>query len=275
MNFSPQELKELTYTALKAARLGREVLLHYAGRLENVQEKFQAGLVSEADKESERVICQYLNKEFPDFAFLGEESAFGKPEDWQASDVPRWILDPLDGTTNYVHGLPVYAVSLGLELKGESIVGVIDAPALNEVYSCWKGGGAYVNGRKIEVSKRSQLSEGLLATGFISDIEEHLAEQLGIFSNVVRKARAIRRAGAAAMDLAWVARGVFDAYWEKNIKPWDMAAGMLLVREAGGEVLTYRGQQCTPFSKSIVAGNPAMTRLLVKTIEPDLRPGTN
>lgn len=274
VDFSPQALKELTYTAIKAARLGREVLLHYAGRLQNVQEKFQAGLVSEADKESERVISQFLSKELPDFDFLGEESAFGKEENWQNSEVPRWILDPLDGTTNYVHGLPVYAVSLGLEYRGEMLVGVIDAPAMNEVFTCWKGGGAYVNGRELHVSSRKELSEGLLATGFISDIEENLQEQLDIFARIVRQCRGVRRPGAAAMDLAWVAKGVFDGYWEKNLKPWDLAAGLLLVREAGGEVLTYRGKSCSPYSKSVVAGNREIVSKLVKAIQPDLRPDT-
>lgn len=273
-DFSEQQLKEMTYTAIRAARVGREVLLHYSGRLQNVQEKFQAGLVSEADKESERVICNFLAKEFPSFDFLGEESAYGKPEDFSASKTPRWILDPLDGTTNYVHGFPTYAVSLGLEWQGEVLIGVIDAPALNEVYVAWKGGGAFCNGKPIRVSERRGLHEALLATGFISEHEENLREQLTIFSGVVRQARAIRRAGAAAMDLAWVAKGVFDGYWEKNLKPWDVAAGLLIVKESGGKILTYRGKEGNPFSHSIVAGNPRVADAIVSAIGPALSPET-
>src|SRR5690606_22648340 len=135
------------------------------------------------------------------------------------SPKPRWILDPLDGTTNYVHGFPVYAISLGLELQGEILVGVIDAPALNDVYTCWKGGGAFVNGQPIHVSRSYELREALLSTGFNSDFEEQLEEQLRLFSRLVRVARAVRRPGAAALDLAWVARGVMDGYWERNLKP--------------------------------------------------------
>ncbi|PWU19398.1 MAG: inositol monophosphatase [Bdellovibrio sp.] len=273
-NFSQNDLKQLTYQAIKACRQGRDILLHYSGRLKQVTEKFQAGLVSEADQESESAIKSFLRAEFPDFDFLGEESAGVHPQEFSPSSKPRWILDPLDGTTNYVHGLPVYAVSLGLELQGEVYVGVVEAPALHEVYTAWKGGGAFCNGQPLKVSNSSELSRALLATGFISDFEDQLEEQLKIFSLLVRRARGIRRAGAAAMDLAWVARGVFDGYWERNLKPWDLAAGLLLVQEAGGRVTSYRGVPCTPYAKSVVAGNPTINQAIVTAIGPDLRPET-
>lgn len=259
-------LNDIVYKALKAARMGRDVLNHYAGRLENVQEKFQAGLVSEADIESEKVIRAELLREFPDFGFLGEESATDKELAQGPSDQPTWILDPLDGTTNYVHGLPVYAVSLGLFYKGQTWVGVVDAPALGDVYVASKGGGAFVNGRPLRVSTRPSLSKALLATGFISDIEPNLVEQLRIFEKIVRLSRGVRRPGAAALDLCWVARGVFDGYWEKNLKPWDVCAGSLMVQEAGGVVTTYRGNAHDPFKDSTVAGNPAVAAELVKAM---------
>ncbi|MBX2994390.1 MAG: inositol monophosphatase [Bdellovibrionaceae bacterium] len=271
MNFQsvgPVERKELLRCALKAARLGREVLIHYFGRLEHIEEKFQAGLVSEADKESERVIRDYLSKQYPDFEFVGEESTLDLRAVQSKSARPRWILDPLDGTTNYIHRFPAFAVSLGLQVGDDLEVGVVDVPMMGEVYSAVRGGGAFVNGRKISVSGTSELKDAFLATGFISEIEENLEEQLRVFSNMVRKARAIRRAGAAAYDLCLVARGVFDGYWEKGIKPWDAAAGVLLVREAGGCVQTYRGKEYGVFDNSIVAG----TKPVVKQVQAELAP---
>jgi myo-inositol-1(or 4)-monophosphatase len=253
-----QKYREITDHALKAARIGREVLLHYFGRLKKVEEKFQAGLVSEADKTSEIEIAKYLKAQFPEFAFLGEESAPESLEAIRISKQPRWILDPLDGTTNYVHGLPMYAVSLGLEIDGQVVSAVIDAPGLNSVYCAWAGGGAYLNGNRLQVSKRQKLSEGLLATGFNSEIEEVLQRQISIFSEVVRKSHGIRRAGAAALDLAWVAAGVFDGYFEQGPKPWDIAAGWLLIQEAGGVLKNFKGEDYALFMNDVVAGNPTM-----------------
>lgn len=276
-SLKPQELRELLRCALKASRLGREVLLHYFGRLEHIEEKFQAGLVSEADKESERVVSEHLRRSFPEIDFLGEESAGDLTRVQSSSPRGRWILDPLDGTTNYIHRFPVFAVSLALEFRGELQVAVIDAPLMGggEVYTAVRGQGARLNGRPIRVSGTGRLQDAFLATGFISEIEDNLIEQLGVFSKIVRKARAVRRAGAAAYDLALVARGVFDGYWEKGLKPWDSAAGVLLVREAGGVVTTYRGEPYHPFRNSIVAGNPAVARELSGELLPLIRPDSH
>ncbi len=254
----PQNLREITLKALIAARMGREVLLSYFGRVKDVQEKFQAGLVSEADKTSEKVIEAYLKAQFPKFDFLGEESA---PEDLKKaseSDRPQWVLDPLDGTTNYIYGFPVFAVSLALQYRGQVLVGVVDAPLLGKVYCAWKKGGAFCNGEKLQVSTCGQINKSLLATGFFSEVEDELKLQLGIFEKAIRKARAIRRAGSAALDLCWVASGVFDGYWEKNLKPWDVAAGLLIVQEAGGVITNFKGEPYNLFMDSIVAGNSTM-----------------
>lgn len=268
-------LNDILYKALKAARMGREVLLHYSGRLQNVKEKFQAGLVSEADVESERVIRAELARQFPDFEFLGEESATELDLARHQIDRPRWILDPLDGTTNYVHGLPIYGVSLGLEYQGQTWVGVVDCPALGDVYCASKGGGAFVNGQPIRVSERQELKNALLATGFISDIEPNLIEQLRVFQKVVRQSRGVRRAGAAALDLCWVARGAFDGYWEKNLQPWDICAGALIVQEAGGVVTTYRGRKHSPFADSTIAGNPAIAKQLREAMASEISADTD
>lgn len=256
---NPQGLREITLKALMAARLGREVLVNYFGRVKHVEEKFQAGLVSEADKTSERVIEAYLKAQFPDFDFLGEESA--GPEELKRaaqSDRPQWVLDPLDGTTNYIYGFPVFAVSLALQYRGKVLLGVVDAPMLGKVWCAWKGGGAFCNGERLRVSDCGQINKSLLATGFFSEVEDELNQQLRIFEKAIRKARAIRRAGSAALDLCWVASGVFDGYWEKNLKPWDVAAGLLIVQEAGGIITNFRGEPFSLFMDSIVAGNSTM-----------------
>ncbi|WP_374000681.1 inositol monophosphatase family protein [Bdellovibrio bacteriovorus] len=273
--------KQVLGQAIKAVSLGREVLLNYFGNLEHVEEKFQAGLVSEADKESERVIAEHLKKNFPEIEFLGEETfaashGTGTNVAWsKAGPNGRWILDPLDGTTNYIHRFPIFCISLGLEIDGQIQLAVIDVPILKETYTAIRGQGAFVNGRPLSVSKNAELKKGLLATGFVSEHEHVISEQLRIFDDMVRKCRGVRRPGAAAYDLAQVARGVFDGYWERNIQPWDAAAGILLVEEAGGVVQTYRGDKYTPYKNSIVAGNAAMVAEIQKVLVPRLSEGTN
>lgn len=246
--------------ALRASEKGREVLLHYYGRLSNVEKKHQAGLVSEADKESEKVIFDYLRSQFPDDEFLGEESAYGHDSNLTAGDPQRrrWIVDPLDGTTNYIHQFPIFAISIAMEFQNEIQVGVIDMPMLNETYYAVKGHGSYVNDKKMQVSLCEDIENAFLATGFISDFEDVISQQLAVFSKLVRQCRGIRRAGAAAYDLTQVARGVFDGYWERNLKPWDSAAGILLVREAGGLVSTYAGAKYSPYDNTLVATGPKL-----------------
>lgn len=262
--------------AIQACRLGREVLLKYYGNLEQVEEKLQAGLVSEADRESEKVIKDYLAKNFPHIDFLGEESAYlSGAKEHQASPRPRWILDPLDGTTNYIHRFPIWAISLGLEIDGEIQVAVIDVPMLNEVYTAVRGQGAFVNGRRLKVSGCETLDKALLATGFVAEHENVIAEQLDVFNSLIREVRGVRRPGAAAVDLAMVAKGVFDGYWERNIQPWDAAAGILLVQEAGGIVETYKGAKYDPFKNSIVAGNAKVVKELQKYLQKNSRTETH
>jgi myo-inositol-1(or 4)-monophosphatase len=254
--------------AISAARKGREVLLHYFGRLEQVEEKFQAGIVSEADKESEKVIFSELKKTFPEAEFLGEESSVDGYSFRTPSEKGRWIIDPLDGTTNYVHRFPIFCISMGYEFQGQMQLAVIDVPLLGEVYTAIRGHGAFINGRPLKTSKTTQLKDSLLATGFFGQDEKQLAEQMPIFSQLVRQTRGVRRPGAAAYDLAMVARGVFDAFWERGIKPWDAAAGILLVEEAGGIVSTYRGEKYHPYKNSILASNGPLHNEILKIISP-------
>lgn len=272
--------KQVLSQAIKAVSLGREVLLNYFGNLEHIEEKFQAGLVSEADKESERVIAEHLKKNFPSIEFLGEETFAAKNapgakvEVLPAGPQGRWILDPLDGTTNYIHRFPIFCISLGLEVSGQMQVAVIDVPILKETYTAIRGQGAFVNGRPLRVSRNTELKKALLATGFVAEHEHVISEQLKIFDEMVRKCRGVRRPGAAAYDLAQVARGVFDGYWERNIQPWDAAAGILLVEEAGGVVQTYRGDEYNPYKNSIVAGNADIVREIQGVLKNRLGLGT-
>ncbi len=250
--------------AESAARLGSKVLLDYFGHLAEVSEKFQAGLVSEADVNSEKVIQAELNRLYP-ASFLGEESSFSSGESaiWPTSG-NWWMVDPLDGTTNYVHRFPIFCISIGLMWGGELVLGLVDMPMLGVTYKAVKGGGAFRNDQPIRVSERGELRDALLATGFFRDQPEVLHEQLEIFKKLVFEARGIRRAGAAAYDLCLVADGVFDAFWEKNLKPWDTAAGTVLVREAGGLVTTYGGDPYRTDRDTILAASPALHSTMLK-----------
>lgn len=257
------DFDQILIASLKACRLGRQVLLSYFGELKNIEEKFHAGLVSEADKESERVIKSYLLEKFPNTFFLGEETYFENKEDRKASQ-GKWICDPLDGTTNYVHRFPIFCISLAFEINDQVQVGVIDVPMLNETYTAVRGKGAFVNGRPIHISNNADFSKSLLATGFFPDDKMALAEQLRFFGSIVGDCRGVRRAGAAAYDLCQVARGVFDGFWEKDLSPWDVAAGQVLVEEAGGVVRTYKNQPHNPYSRSLVAGNLPIVNEIIK-----------
>lgn len=258
-----------------AVQSGREVLLNYFGQLSQIKEKYQAGLVSEADVESEKAIVNSLLGRFPHHHIIGEEQSFQAPNqspDEISADTPTWIIDPLDGTTNYIYNFHVFCISVGLHFRGEVVLGLVDVPKLNQTYFATKGGGAWVreNGldRQLKVSHRNQLNQALLATGFSAYDEKVLRDQLNIFSELLRKTRGIRRAGSAAYDLCQVAEGVFDGFWEKNLSPWDTAAGVILVREAGGLVTDYRGEHFKVEMKSLLAANPKIHSSLTPILTP-------
>ncbi len=248
------DLQKALIDATAAVLEGREILLKHFKRLKHVQEKEQAGLVSEADLESETAITTYLKSCYPEIPMLGEEQAFKN----NSSDAPGktfWVLDPLDGTTNYVHGFSIFCISLSLVVDDQLTLGVVDVPLLNTTYTAIRGQGAYRDKSRLQVSETSSLKKSLLATGFFADDADALELQIKIFSHFVAQARGIRRAGAAAYDLCLVAEGVFDAFWEKNLKPWDTAAGVLLIREAGGQVTTYQGEEYKISDDTILASN--------------------
>ena len=238
------------HVAVDAARIaGQYQKLRFASILD-IEMKGDKNLVTEVDKESERLIVEHLLSIFPGHDIIAEEG------DYPKSDSPcRWIIDPVDGTTNYAHGYPWFCSSIGLELKGELIAGVIYNPVYDELFTATKGGGAYLNNNRLSVSPRSPLNNALLATGFPYDCATDSANNFANFIAFQKIARGIRRAGAAALDLAYVAAGRLDGFWELKLKAWDVAAGVLMVREAGGVVTTFDGSSYDIFNDKIIASN--------------------
>ncbi len=265
-SLSISEKQKFLDAALVAVQKSREVLLHYFGQLTQVQEKGALGLVSEADRESERVIQEILKTKTPEIGFLGEEESYEsgvKPKAF-SPDRSLWVVDPLDGTTNYVHRFPIFCTSIGLWHKGALQVGVVDVPMLNTTYSAMVGEGSFRDGKPIRVSGCDRLESSFLATGFNALDSETLQRQLAIFSRVVAKARGLRRAGSAAYDLCLVAEGVFDGFWEYNLKPWDTAAGALLVRESGGRVSNAKGEEFHLDDEFLIASTPGLHKVLLQ-----------
>lgn len=248
--------------AARAARSAGNVILRYMNRIDglNVVEKQQMDFVSEVDKLAEAEIIKELRRAYPDHAILAEESgATGKGP-------LTWVIDPLDGTHNYLRGIPHFCVSIALLDKGVPIHAVVFDPLRDELYTASKGDGAYINDRRMRVGKRENLGGAMIATGFPFRQREHLVPQLDITRAILGQAEDIRRSGSAALDLAYVAAGRYDGYFEIGLKPWDMAAGVLLVHEAGGRYCDFAGRDGIPQSGNIVAGNLNVAKALVEAI---------
>lgn len=218
-------------------------------------------LVTEVDRESERLIVEHLLSEFPDHDIVAEEGQY--PQDGSPF---RWIIDPVDGTTNYAHGFPWFCSSIGLMHDEELVAAVIYNPVQDELFTATRKGGAFLNGRRISVSGRAPLKNSLLGTGFPYDCASDPANNFGNFITFQKTARGIRRAGAAALDLAYVAAGRLDGFWELKLKAWDVAAGVLLVREAGGIVTTFDGSAYDVFNDRIVASNGLIHDEMIATL---------
>ncbi|MBI5198592.1 MAG: inositol monophosphatase [Nitrospirae bacterium] len=248
-------------TALKAAMEAGDILRRNFGKRHKIGYKGEINLITEIDLRSEQRITKILKREYPDHDILAEEG-----EGLNRKAEYRWIIDPLDGTTNYAHGFPCFSISIALEKKERVILGVVFDPLRKEIYVALKGKGAYLNRKKINVSKTEKLSEALLATGFAYDVRVSPENNLDHFSNFILGAQGIRRAGSAALDLCYVASGRFDGFWEMKLKPWDMAAGYLIVKEARGEVTDFKGGTFNIFSKEILASNGKIHGEMVKVL---------
>lgn len=219
-------------------------------------------LVTNFDNQSQGMILKHLSTIFPDHGFLAEEGL----SETKGSEF-QWIIDPLDGTTNYAHGFPVFTVSIALEAKGKVVVGVVYDPMRGETFWTAKGEGAFLNGREIRVSSIDDLNKGLLATGFPYDIRVSEANNIVHFNNFLTRAQALRRCGSAAMDLCYVACGRFDGFWELKLKPWDMAAGALIVQEAGGRVSGFQNEEFSLSRSEILASNGLIHQQMVEVLK--------
>lgn len=254
--------------AVEAARRGAAKLEDWRKRF-HVREKARADLVTEADVASQQAIKEYLLGQFPDHLFLGEEDSVGKRlEDLRppADAPPVWVVDPLDGTVNYVHDVPTYCVSIGLMVKSQPTLGVIFDPRLNELFTAATGQGAYLNGERIHVSATAALRDSLVATGFPANYQAQ-QRNFAAWQTVSGQAQALRRTGSSALNLAYVAAGRFDGYWAFDNFAWDVLAGVALVREAGGTVQASNGGAFDPFRMDICATNGHIQRELLNVLD--------
>jgi len=247
--------------AREAGELQRE---RYETAIEIRTKSAPIDLVTEVDHACETLIVDALTRERPADAVLAEE---GRGHD-RPGATWRWVIDPLDGTTNYAHGYPRFCVSIGVELRNERAVGVVYDPLLDELFCAVRGEGASLNGRPLRVSQETRLESALVATGFAYDVRRSFEDNLDLFAAVVKRARAVRRDGAAALDLCYVAAGRFDAFWELKLHPWDVAAGLLLVEEAGGRTSDLRGGTAPRSGREIVASNGHLHDALVDLLAP-------
>lgn len=244
--------------AVRAARAAGNIILRYMNRLDNIQvvEKHHLDFASEVDRMAEEAIVRELKRAYPRHAILAEESG-------AAGNNPlTWVIDPLDGTHNYLRGIPHFSVSIALLDHGEPMYGVVYDPRRDELFTTSRGDGAFLNDRRIRVGKRESLDGAMLCTGFPFRQREHLKPQLAMVERLLEQAEDLRRTGSAALDLAYIAAGRLDGYFELGLKPWDMAAGCLLVREAGGTFTDLAGRDGLPGTGHLVAGNHHLVRAM-------------
>jgi myo-inositol-1(or 4)-monophosphatase len=236
--------------AIAAAReAGRIQMVHY-GRKHAIEYKGEIDPVTEVDKLCETAIVKMVSDTFPDHDILSEETLYKeKGSSW------RWIIDPIDGTTNYIHEYPCFCVSIGLEMEGELELGVVYNPLLVELFQAERGEGAFLNGNRITVSRTEHLDGSFLCTGFPYDVRDHSDFYLKYFKAFMTRSFALRRPGSAVLDLCYVAAGRFDGFWEMKLHPWDVAAASLIVTEAGGKVTDFRGRPCSIYCDEILASN--------------------
>jgi myo-inositol-1(or 4)-monophosphatase len=248
--------------AVRLAREAGQVLQKRLGRTRRIDYKGAVNLVTEMDLLSEKTIVSAIRRQHPGHGFLAEEKARE-----QTPSPYRWVIDPLDGTTNYAHGYPVYGVSIALERRGEIVLGVVYDPSRDELFVAQKGKGARLNGRRIRVSSIPALSRSLLTTGFPYDLRENPANNFDHFYHFSHRVHAVRRSGSAALDLCYVAAGRFDGFWEMKLGPWDLAAGGLMVLEAGGRVTDFRGKFPGLDGSRILASNGKIHGEMIRVLK--------
>lgn len=253
--------------AIKAARQAGSIINRASQDLGSLQvrSKTYNDFVSEVDHAAEAAIIEVLRDAYPTHSFLGEE---GGVRAGGAENV--WLIDPLDGTTNFLHGFPQYAISIALQQRGQITQAVVYDPNRNDLFTATRGAGAFLNNRRIRVSSRSRLTDSLIGTGFPFRDFAHLDTYLAMFKDMVKKTSGVRRPGSAALDLAYVAAGWYDGFWEIGLSQWDIAAGAMLVHEAGGLVGDFEGNETWLETGNIVAGNPRVFAQILQVLQPHL-----
>lgn len=248
--------------ALNAARSASRIALKYFDRLDSIEitAKEHNDIVTQVDHLCEEEIIYHIRKAYPDHGILAEESGHS------GGDTFTWVIDPIDGTLNFAHGFPQFAISIAVKSKDRTEVGLVYDPIRQELYTASRGKGAQLNNRRIRVSSTNQMRQALVGTGFPFRSADYVKPYMAIFSNVMPQVAGLRRAGAASLDLAYVAAGRFDGFWEAGLKEWDIAAGMLLVIEAGGMMSDFNGTDNIVGSGNIVAGNPKIYQSLIDVV---------
>jgi myo-inositol-1(or 4)-monophosphatase len=260
-------MQPLLNTAVKAARKGGDIAARYLNRLGDLEVRTKARneFVTQVDRAAEAAIIETIRERYPSHGFLAEESGEHPGDEYV------WIVDPLDGTTNFVHGFPVFSVSIALRVRDQVEVGVVYDPSRQELFTAMRGAGAQVDGRRMRVSGRTELEGSLIGTGFpYRSNTDWLPKYLPMLQAVMETTAGVRRPGSAALDLCYVAAGRLDAFWEFGLSPWDMAAGSLMIREAGGIVTSLTPGKDPLETGNVIAGSPKVHEALLKLIAPHL-----
>lgn len=249
-------------TARRAALESGRILNELFGNISRISKKGEIDLVTDADIRSEKAVIDRITHNFPNDRILAEEGG----EQGDESD-RMWIIDPLDGTTNFAHSFPFFCVSIGLQVEKEIVLGIVYNPYANEFFEAEKGKGAFLNKKPIRVSNNKKLRDCLVGTGFPYDVYKDPAPVLGLLKRMIMQVQGIRRAGAAALDLCYLAAGRLDGFWEQGLKPWDTAAGSIIVQEAGGVITDYSGRPYSPELKTLLASNPHIHDKMLNLLE--------
>jgi myo-inositol-1(or 4)-monophosphatase len=261
------DLEKARDVAVQAAVQAAELIRYRAATIQRSGVRFKGknDLVTEVDVISQNLIISVLREAFPSDAILAEEEGAGHGE---VVEGRQWIIDPIDGTTNFTHGISPYAVSIGLRAGGQMVIGVVLEVTRNEIFSAYRGGGLRVNGVPACVSETPELSQSLVTTGFPYREFEHVDAYLAVMREFMQRTQGIRRPGSAAIDLAWVAAGRFDGFFERGLSPWDVAAGIVLVEEGGGKVTDFSGESDPVFKGDVVASNGIVHQEMITLVEP-------
>ncbi len=255
------DLGKISNRAIQIVVRTGDYVWRLSSRKKYVTYKGVVNLVTQFDHKAQRLIVNYLLKNFPEYGILSEENVR-----YDINKPIKWLLDPLDGTTNFAHNLPIWAISLALEVEGKIILGIVYDPTRKELFSAIRGRGAFLNSKRIHVSKTKLLNQSLLVTGFPYDIRESKNNNLNYFARFCVRAQAVRRLGSAALDLCYTACGRFDGYWEIKLSPWDQAAGSLILKEAEGKITDFKGRPFDIYGQEVLGTNGLIHNQMMKVL---------